>query len=308
MNLLLTHTDPDGITPVILLNLINEEFDYLTFEPTKISEFILEKIDTDYFNNYKNIFIVDLGVNKECADRINESIYKEKFRILDHHISNSFLNEYEFAHVVDSNNGFKECGTTLFYNYLVDNYKNPILSKKSVITFVELVREKDTWQFTDLQYVAHNLSFLFSFYGEDEYIDVYTKFLKENDEFYFNNHELIILKSLNREREEYLESMKDKIIFRKVNDYNIGIVFAERHRSTLGNYLANIYKDKVDLICIINLNEHISVRGIKESKPVNKFAEIYGGGGHMLAAGMPCREGIKEEIINYIFGEINENK
>ena len=46
MNLLLTHTDPDGITPVILLNLINEEFKYLTFEPTEISKFIIEKLNT----------------------------------------------------------------------------------------------------------------------------------------------------------------------------------------------------------------------------------------------------------------------
>jgi oligoribonuclease NrnB/cAMP/cGMP phosphodiesterase (DHH superfamily) len=308
MNLLLTHTDPDGITPVILLNLINEEFEYLTFEPTEISKFIIEKLNTNYFDDYKNIFIVDLGVNKECADKINESIYKEKFRLLDHHISNIFLNEYEFASVIDSTNGFKECGTTLFYNYLIDNYKKPILSKKSVITFVELVREKDTWQFTDLEFDAHNLSSLFSFYGIDEYIEVYTKFLKENDEFYFTKHELIILKSLNREREEYLQDKKDKVMFRRVNGYNIGIVFAERHRSTLGNYLARIYKDEVDLICIINLNNHISLRGIKESKPVNKFAEIYGGGGHVLAAGMPYSSDLKEKIIDYIFGDNNENK
>ena len=308
MNLLLTHTDPDGITPVILLNLINEEFKYLTFEPTEISKFIIEKLNTNYFDDYKDIFIVELGVNKECADKINESIYKEKFRLLDHHISNIFLNEYEFASVIDSTNVFKECGTTLFYNYLIDNYKKPMLSKKSVITFVELVREKDTWQFTDLEFDAHNLSSLFSFYGIDEYIEVYTKFLKENDEFYFTKHELIILKSLNREREEYLQDKKDKVMFRRVNGYNIGIVFAERHRSTLGNYLARIYKDEVDLICIINLNNHISLRGIKESKPVNKFAEIYGGGGHVLAAGMPYSSDLKEKIIDYIFGDNNENK
>lgn len=308
MNLLLTHTDTDGITPVILLNLIDNEFEYLTFEPSEISDFILEKIDSNYFDNYENIFIVDLGVNKECANKINESIYKDKFRLLDHHVSNNFLNEYEFANVVDSVNGFKECGTTLFYNYLVDNYKNAILSKRSVITLVELVREKDTWQFTDLEEDAHNLSSLFSFYGDDEYINVYTKFLKENDEFYFNKHELIILKSLNREREEYIDSIKDKIIFRKVNDYNIGIVFAERHRSTLGNYLANLYKDKADLICIINLNSHMSLRGIKEYKPVNKFAEIYGGGGHVLAAGMPCPDDLKEKIVDYIFGGNDENR
>ena len=51
MNLLLTHTDPDGITPVILLKLINNEFEYKTFEPTEISKFVLDNIDTDSKNH-----------------------------------------------------------------------------------------------------------------------------------------------------------------------------------------------------------------------------------------------------------------
>ena len=307
MNLLLTHTDPDGVTPIILLNLIGEEFEYKKLEPTTISVFVLEMLETDYFDKYKNIFIVDLGVNKECAEKINSSKYSDVFKIIDHHESNKFLNEYKFAHVVDEVNGFKECGTSLFYNYLVDTYKNPVLSKRSVITFVELVREKDTWQFTELEADAHNLSSLFSFYGADEYVNVYTKFLKENDEFYFNKYELIALKSLNREREEYLEDKKDKVIFRKINGYNVGIVFAERHRSTLGNYLARLYKEEADVICIINMNEHISLRGIKESKPVNKFAEFYGGGGHALSAGMSYSPELKNKIIDYIFGDNIEN-
>ena len=98
------------------------------------------------------------------------------------------------------------------------------------------------------------------------------------------------------------------MIFKKVNDYNVGIVFAERHRSTLGNYLARLYKEEADIICIINMNEHISLRGIKESKPTNKFAEIYGGGGHTLASGMPYPSDLKNKIIDYIFGDNNENK
>lgn len=308
MNLLLTHTDPDGVTPIILLNLIGEEFEYIKLEPTTISNFISEKLDTDYFDKYKNIFVVDLGVNKECAEEINNSKYSDILKIIDHHESNKFLNEYKFANVVSEVNGFKECGTSLFYNFLIDNFRNPILSKRSVITFVELVREKDTWQFTELEEDAHNLSSLFSFYGADEYVNIYTKFLNENDEFYFNEYELLTLKSLNRERDEYLEDKKDKVIFKKINDYNVGIVFAERHRSTLGNYLARLYKEEADIICIINMNEHISLRGIKESKPTNKFAELYGGGGHILSSGMPHPSDLKNKIIDYIFGENNEDK
>ena len=102
--------------------------------------------------------------------------------------------------------------------------------------------------------------------------------------------------------------MKDKIIFRNINGYNVGIVFAEKYRSQLGNYLANIYKEKVDAICIINMARSISLRGIKEDMPVNKLAEIYSGGGHPLSAGMPLPSNLKEKIVELIFGEESESR
>ena len=37
--------------------------------------------------------------------------------------------------------------------------------------------------------------------------------------------------------------------------------------------LYDCIEDYIDLICIINLNEHISLRGIKEYKPVNNQIE-----------------------------------
>lgn len=309
MKLLLSHiADLDGVTPIILMNLLNENFDYELFEVGELSEFILNKIDDDYFDKYDQIFITDLGITKECAEKIVKSRYKDRFKLFDHHESDYYLNDYEFATVMEEVNGFKECGTTLFYKYLVDSYNNFVLTKDSVINFVELVRENDTWQFTDLKEDSMNLNVLFNFYGRDTYIETYTNFLTNNDKFYFTEIELLILKSLNNEKQNYLESMKDKVLFRNINGYDIGIVFAERYRSELGHYIAEMYKDKIDFVCIINLTRHISLRGIKEDKPVNKFAEIYGGGGHPLASAMPYPVDLKERIVDYIFGEKNENK
>ena len=148
---------------------------------------------------------------------------------------------------------------------------------------------------------------MFNFYGRETFIENFTKFLSSQNEFYFNKTELSILQSLNKQKQDYLDSMKDKVIFRTINDYNIGIVFAEQYRSELGNFLAQLYYDKVDFICIINLSRHISFRGKKEDKPVNKFAEIYGGGGHPLAAAMPFPDDLKNKIIDYIFGDERGN-
>ena len=153
-----------------------------------------------------------------------------------------------------------------------------------------------------------NLSTLFGFYGKEKYVEIYTNFLRNNDNFYFNNTELVILESLNRQKQEYLENLKDSVIIKNIRDYKVGIVFAEKSRSEVGNYIALEYKDEIDIVAILNLNRSISLRGININKPANKFAEMYDGGGHPLAAGMPYPEDIKEKVITYIFGDENGNK
>lgn len=304
MKLLLSHiADLDGVTPVILFKILKQDFDYQLFEVDELSTFIFDKIDTNYFDNYDEIIITDLGITKECAEKIIRSKYKNKFKLFDHHESHYYLNEYEFAKVIEEHDNYKECGTTLFYNYLISNYNSDILKKESVLLFVELVRENDTWQFTDLKDESFSLSSLFSFYGKEKFIEIYTNFLLEHKNFYFTKMELTILESLNRQKEDYLESMKDKVIFKEIKGYNIGFVFAELYRSELGNYLAEVYYDKVDFIAIINLARHISFRGKKLDRPANKFAEIYGGGGHPLACAMKFPDDLKDQIIDYIFGE-----
>lgn len=304
MTLLFSHiADLDGITPIILLKLLKVDFDYELFEVGNLSEYIEEKLDTDYFDKYDNIYITDLGITLECAEKIVNSKYKDKFLLFDHHESHYYLNQFDFATVLEEHDDYKECGTTLFYNYLLKQYDADILRKNSTVMFVELVRENDTWQFTDLKQESFDLNSLFSFYGRDKFIDNYYEFLENNKEFYFNNTELIILESLNRQKHDYIESLKDKVIFKTINGYNVGIVFAELYRSELGNYLAEIYYDKVDFIAIINLQRHISLRGKKLDKAVNKFAQNYGGGGHPLAAAMKYPSDLKDKIIDYIFGE-----
>ena len=304
MKLLLSHiADLDGVTPVILLNLLEEQFEYELFEVNELSNFIEERIDEDYFDKYETIYITDLGITKECADIIVNSKYKDKFKLFDHHESHYYLNDYDFAKVMEQDKDYKVCGTSLFYDYLLKNNKSELLKKNSVVMFVELVRENDTWQFTDLKNESFDLNNLFAFYGKDKFIEIYSEFLKSNNEFYFTKTELIILESLNRQKHEYIESFKDRVIIKEIKGYKIGFVFAENYRSELGNYLAEIYYDQVDFIGIINMNRHISFRGKKENIPTNTFANIYGGGGHPLASAMPIKEDLKEKVLKMIYDE-----
>ena len=307
MKLLISHiADLDGISPVILMNLLDIDFEYELFEIGEINEFIKEKIDSNFFDKYDDIYITDLSVSKDIALKILNSKYKDKFKLFDHHKSAEWLNEYEFATVTEEVNGFKECGTTLFYQYLIKTFDNDILKKENVVTYVECVREEDTWQFTELKDDADNINNLLGFYGNDEFIELYTDKLKNNSKLYFDKYELKIINALNRKKQDYLESFKDKVIIKRVDSYNIGVVFAEQYRSSLGHYIAEIYQDKIDFVAIINFNRHISFRGIKDID-ISVFAEKFGGGGHPKACAMPLPNNIKEKIIEEIFNEDRKN-
>ena len=307
MKLLISHiADLDGISPIILMNLLGIDFEYELFEIGEINEFISKKIDSNYFDKYDYIYITDLSVSKDIARKIINSKYKEKFKLFDHHKSAEWLNKYDFATVMEEVDRFKECGTTLFYQYLLNTFNSDKLKKENVVTYVECVREEDTWQFTELKEDADNINNLLGFYGNDEFIELYTNKLKNNNTLYFDEHELKIINALNRNKQNYLESFKDKIIIKKIDNYNIGVVFAEQYRSSLGNYIAEIYKDKIDFVAIINFNRHISFRGIKDID-ISKFAEKFGGGGHPKACAMPLPNDIKEKIIEEIFNEDRKN-
>ena len=205
MKLLISHiADLDGISPVILMNLLDIDFEYELFEIGEINEFIKERIDSDYFDKYDDIYITDLSVSKDIVLKILSSKYKYKFKLFDHHKSAEWLNEYEFATVMEEVNGFKECGTTLFYQYLIKTFDNDILKKENVVTYIECVREEDTWQFTELKDDADNINNLLGFYGNDEFIELYTDKLKNNSKLYFDKYELKIINALNRKKQDYL--------------------------------------------------------------------------------------------------------
>lgn len=305
MKLLLTHiADMDGISPIILMNICNFDFQYECFDVKQLDKFIEDRIDSDYFDKYEEIIITDLSIRDELASKINKK-YSSKFKLFDHHETAKYLNKYSYAFVKEEINGFKECATTLFYKYLIDTYDLEILKKDNVILYVELVRENDTYDFTELREESDNLNNIYNFFGNDEFIDTMSERLKLNSDFFFSDIELKILRILNENKKKYLESQKDKVIIKKIDGYRIGFVYAEQYRSELGDYLGKIYYDEVDFIGIINFNRHISFRGVKDDIKINEFAEIYDGGGHPKACAMPLKDEIKDKIIEEIF---NANK
>ena len=310
--LLLSHiADPDGIMPVILTDLVFDDYEYKLFEPSDLNNYMLDALQNNELDKYDYIFITDLCVNEEVALEITNSRIKDKIIILDHHISSISLNKYPFIHVIDEQDGIKESGTSLYYKYLLEHYPNPNLLHNSVSYMVSLVRLGDTWEWKKYNNLdARKIGTLLNYYGIDKFIDNYKKFLRENEEFYFTNAENLLIEIDERRRNEYIDNLKDKVIIRKIDNLNVGIVFAELYRSELGNALAEYYHDEVDLILIVNLNRSLSFRSLEDKADVNSFATTFNGKGHTHAAGAPIPEHMKDYIIDYLINSrnVNENR
>lgn len=299
---LISHiADADGVMPVILTDLTFENYDYKLLDIKDVDTFMNESLDNNLFDEYDKVFMTDLNISEELAKKINNSDFKEKFQVLDHHIDAINLNKYDFEKVVDEANGMKESGTSLYYKYLLTYYPNDLLNKNSVKYMVNLVRLGDTWEWKKYNIPeARDLSTILYYYGNEEFIDNYKIFLRENNEFYFNKMENTLLKIDRYKKEDYINIMKDKVVIRDINGYKAGIVFAESYRSELGNELSEYYKDKIDFIMIINLNRSISFRCVKDNINLNEIANLFGGHGHQKAAGAPLKEDLYETLIDNV--------
>ena len=287
--LIISHiADPDGVTPIILSKLVFEEIDYILSENNDVNDNVKNNLD-----KYDFIYVVDLNISEELADFIEEN-YKDKIMIIDHHLSCNNMNKYSFIEV---NAEGKESGTSLYYKYLLNNYNNNLLNRESTKMLVEHVRTMDIYDFSKTsKEEAEKLEMIFKIYGKDRFIDKFYNVIINDLELY--SKEDLNLVELEKERiKRYIEE-KDFMEI-SLDNKRVGVVFAERYISELGNYLINKY-DYLDYIVLINIDKKISYRG-NGKVDLSVIAKKFGGGGHINAAGNCLPSGLKEKVIKEIF-------
>lgn len=298
---LITHiADPDGAFPIILSKLVFDNIDFYSCEKKEVDD-ILKKV----MNDYDSIYIVDLNMSKEMAETINQNEkLKNKVLVYDHHKSEEYLNMYPFIHVVVENNGRKESGTSLYYNYLKELTNNSLLNKEVVHTLVELVRQNDTFDFTE-ELKEKSLQFrnLYDIYGRERYIEHFYNFILENDYFKFSGTEQVLVELEEEKAKRYIEEKMKHVKKAKINGIPVGIVFAEQNRSRLGHMITSTMSD-IDIAIVINVDRSISYRADKEEVDTNILAIPCGGGGHKHASGSPLPENLQEKIVEYIYKDV----
>lgn len=295
-SLLITHTDLDGISPIILMKLTNIDFEYKTLNIDEVDDYFNE-LNNDDVNNYDNIYITDLSLSKETYTKLIS--LNKTIKVFDHHETHLFANEYDFVTVCVELNARTTCATELFYEYLKEN--NLLVDKENIKTYVDYVRELDTFSFTSD--IPKHLDMLKDIYGKIDFIKTIVRRLKQDKPFNLTSFEkrLVILK--NKEIDFYVQSKEKEMKVYLINNKKCGVIFAEQNKSILGNYISEKYPD-LDLVILINAAGGISYRTVRDDVSVSEFASIYGGGGHRRASGSRFSDLNRLEVVKSYFKDV----
>lgn len=299
---LFTHTDLDGVGCAVLAKIAfdtNVDIEYCNYDEinNKINDFIYTELESEDMCH-----ITDISITDEIAKDIDEN--SNQFYLLDHHPTALDLNKYNWCTVKieDELTHIKTSGTELYYKWLVD--AGYIKESDTLMRFVELVRNYDTWRWSTLGeegVICKQINDLLYLYGRDCFIDfcvseintcVFPKLYKA-DEF--------VLKIKQQEIDNYIDK-KDKTIFTTtLCGYTCGFVFAERFFSELGNKLC-LRHPELDFVAMVDMDGTVSYRSVKDNIDVGKdIAKIYGGGGHPKTAGSQFSNDVRLKTLENIF-------
>jgi oligoribonuclease NrnB/cAMP/cGMP phosphodiesterase (DHH superfamily) len=283
---LFTDSDLDGIGCGLLAKIAfgdEVSISYCSYRnlDERVEQFI-EKKEHDE----AHVFITDLAVGADIEKKLAERFQSGKHvQVIDHHVTALHFNQYPWGWVRPADEfGKKTCATSLFYEYLVGEQK--LERNETLDEFVDLVRQYDTWEWEETNNMqAKRLNDLFSILGIDEFVKQMTERLQAKGPFSLTDTEELILDLEEKKIQRYIRMKQKQMVQMRIDEYCVGIVFAEQYISELGNTLSKRCPH-LDLIAMVNLGtKHIGFRTIHDTVNVAEFAKRFGGGGHPKASG-----------------------
>ena len=292
--LIISHTDLDGFGSTIIGKHLLKYVTYKNLNNDDVEDYIENIISTGFYLTYDVIFICDLNVSKEYAEKMDSiKDFKEKLVLLDHHEHAKYLNKYDWAKVVFDHKESKS-GTELFYDYLKENLNEDISYIKD---FAELIKIYDIWEWKNKYngigkgLSAKNLNDLFQFIGAENF---QREVIKANFNIDRINKVYEEFKSIIEfERNKYIENHKKDLVKLDItNKCKIGLLIADRYISELGNIICEENKD-IKAVFLISSN-HVAIRSIGDKFNCGELAKLLNGGGHINSAGFSMS---KEELV-----------
>jgi oligoribonuclease NrnB/cAMP/cGMP phosphodiesterase (DHH superfamily) len=296
---LYTHGDDlDGKSCyLVLLSILRNDFGDavdkhidVNFESYDTINDSLEKfINSGDYKRYKAVFITDIGISLELADKIAEINKKEnRFLLFDHHVNEKTnpMKNYPGFHITDVDvTGRKQSAAKLLFSYFKDCVNKSFLP--SLHVFVNLVSDYDTYTWKiEKNEMPKRLHQLCALYGDDKFFKKYKNAIFFNESF-FTANDYFLIDIDNQQAEKYIKAKLKEVEIMQINGFKTGVVFSDKgeYCSELGIRICE--ELGVDVAAMINTtSKKIQYRSIsKDFHLGNEFASKFGGSGHMNAAG-----------------------
>lgn len=303
---LFTHTDLDGVGCAILAKLFFAGEPCITYCDYGDIDHKVKTLlgNAEILQPEDKIFITDISISKELAKKIEASSLECGIKLFDHHATAEPLNKFPWCKVrtTDEEDNDLTCGTKMFYDYLVHQYGN--LYKDSLCDFVDFIRQWDTWEWKntgDQGRIAKYLNDLLDIRGRYDFINHFVYQFQTEGYCYLDDTDKMLLEIRQREIKEYIQKKSRQMLNPHIAAYSVGIVFADRFISELGNQLCELHPE-IDFVAIIDIaNQKVSYRTIRDDINLGVFAQHYGGGGHPKAAGSQFTEDVLRNTVEKIF-------
>ena len=302
--LLFTHSqDIDGMGCAVLAR---KAFGDYTLVPTKtfeITKNVENYIKSKKIYDFDKIYVTDLCIKEPVLKFIdNDEILKNRLLVLDHHKTEieEGNNKYDFVNIIVQKNGRKESGTSLFYNYLIQN--NYLQRSNILDELVEWTRQYDVWDWESKNNInARNLHVLFEVLGYDAYLKIINDKVDKLNSIVFNNYEKEVIDKFNKEMEKdilnILNGMKCVDLSIDGNIFKVGFVKCPyKYRNDMNKFIKknNVYN--IDAVGMIMTDiETVSYRQVKDVD-VSIISKYFGGKGHR-GAGSNLQENEKFKMV-----------
>lgn len=308
--LLFTHEqDIDGMGSIIIGKQAFEEFDYITCKTFEVNEKVNKTIENNSIYKYDFIFVTDICIKEPLLGEIaHDHKLKDKIVILDHHKSEIEEGnaQYLFVNITVSDEKGKTCGTSLFYQYLIE--KSLLKPTEWLSEFAELTRQYDTWEWKNIYHneKAKMLHILFEQLGYQKYINVINEMAENDKQFCFRESHLKIINNFEKQTMKTMHAILAGMVIYplELNDaiYKIGFVKSPyEYRNDLSEVIIEDNKNDIDLIgMIIEDTDTVSYRKVKDVD-VSKIAIYFGGKGHHNAASNPKNNKQFQKVYTKLF-------
>jgi uncharacterized protein len=303
---LFTHTDLDGLGCAIVAKLgLDDDVDVTYCDYHNVNDLVRDFINSPEVLNYTHIFITDISVKDDLPrhlDTINDADIQVV--LIDHHDTNLPLAaEYDWAIVKPTyEDGVKTAGTGLLLHYFNQHYPE-LLKDVELEVYAEIVRRYDTWDWTRLgDDIPRKYNDLLSIIGRDRFLKKMIPAIRiHGNGIFLTEQDELLLEIRQEEKEKYINEVEKKMFRKEIDGRPVGVVFAERFTSELGNEICKRHSD-IDYVLIINTHyETYSLRSVRDDIHVGEISKkLFGGGGHPLAAGAQLSKEQMNYIIDYV--------